>query len=116
MDNDLDGLPSHIVQKSKERIQKALKKNASLDTESLGTIDGMLEYTDLRELQDVIASKNLWQRFESIFASKGVLTSKFDQLAELRNGIRHSRTVDSITAKEGEASILWFEQILPNNQ
>ena len=30
---------------------------------------------------------------------------------EIRNGIRHSRTVDEITRKEGEAAILWFEQL-----
>ena len=34
------------------------------------------------------------------------------QLAELRNGIRHSRTVDEVTRKEGEAAILWFKQVL----
>ena len=32
--------------------------------------------------------------------------------AELRNGIRHSRTVDEITRKEGEASLLWFNKVL----
>ena len=34
------------------------------------------------------------------------------QLAELRNGIRHSRTVDEITRKEGEAAVLWFGEVL----
>jgi hypothetical protein len=33
-------------------------------------------------------------------------------LAELRNGIRHSRAVSAVTQKEGEAAILWFEQLL----
>lgn len=37
---------------------------------------------------------------------------KFNQLAELRNGIRDSRTVDEVTRKEGEAATLWFEQCL----
>jgi hypothetical protein len=40
------------------------------------------------------------------------LSAKFGQLAELRNGIRHSRAVDEITRKEGEAAIPWFEQVL----
>ena len=26
--------------------------------------------------------------------------------------IRHSRTVDEVTRKEGEAAILWFEKVL----
>ena len=30
----------------------------------------------------------------------------------VRNGIRHSRTVDEVTRKEGEAAIVWFKQVL----
>jgi len=33
-------------------------------------------------------------------------------LANLRNSIRHSRAVDEITRKDGEAAIAWFEQVL----
>ena len=44
---------------------------------------------------------------------QGISTrDQFDQLAELRNGIRHSRAVTDITRKEGEAAILWFNQLL----
>ena len=46
------------------------------------------------------------------FTNKETVNAKFGQLAELRNGIRHSRTVDEITRKEGEAAILWFKQVL----
>jgi hypothetical protein len=50
--------------------------------------------------------------FQEHFATKEVLLAKFGQLAELRNTIRHSRTADEITRKEGEAAILWFGAIL----
>jgi hypothetical protein len=76
------------------------------------TLAGMLEFFDLRELQDTITSRALWPHFEPRFATKEALIIKFDQLAELRNGIRHSRTVDEITRKEGEASLLWFNKVL----
>jgi hypothetical protein len=33
-------------------------------------------------------------------------------LAEMRNCIRHSRAVDEVTRKEGEAALLWFFQVL----
>ena len=39
------------------------------------------------------------------------LITKFDQLAELRNGIRHSRDVSEVVRKEGEAAIVWFRQV-----
>ena len=83
----------------------------SLDEDYYDTLKGKLEYFDLREIQTTITNKLLWQLFEPLFANKSALDTKFDQLAELRNAIRHSRQVDEITRKEGEAAILWFEQV-----
>jgi hypothetical protein len=40
------------------------------------------------------------------------LNAKFGQLAELRNSLRHSRTVDEVVRKEGEAAVLWFNAVL----
>lgn len=105
-------IPPHVLQKVDERIARAVKKNASLDADSYQTLAGKLEYFDLRELQETITSKALWSRFESRFSTKEALAAEFDQLAELRNGIRHSRAVSEIVRKRGEAAILWFDQVL----
>ena len=116
IDNALDGeadlLPSHIANKVDERLQQAVKKNAAMDSEHYETLHGQLEFFDLRELQDTILNKMLWSRFQERFGSKGTLEKRFDQLAELRNGIRHSRSVDDATRKEGEVAILWFQTLL----
>lgn len=109
---DCAQLPPHVLQKVDERIRRAAKKNAALDSDHYQTMAGKLEYCDLRELQDIITGKSGWKTFEADFANKETFCAKFGQLAELRNGIRHTRTVDEITRKEGEASILWFEQVL----
>jgi hypothetical protein len=110
--SDSTRLPVHVSQKAEERIQAAAKKNAAIDLSQYQSLSRRLEYFDLRELQDTILNKALWPGFEQRFANKETVTAKFGQLAELRNGIRHSRSVDEITRKEGEAAILWFEQVL----
>ncbi|MBU1417324.1 MAG: DUF262 domain-containing protein [Proteobacteria bacterium] len=107
--------PPHILQKVNERIQRAAKKNAALDGDYYDTLAGKLEFCDLRELQDAIVTKALWPQFQPRFTNKETLIAKFGQLAELRNAIRHSRTADEITRKEGEAAILWFGAILDKN-
>jgi hypothetical protein len=112
LNNNPARLPPHVSQKTDERIHAAAKKNATIDLEQYKQLSRRLEFCDLRELQDTILSKALWQEFEKRFVNKETLSVKFGQLAELRNGIRHSRAVDEITRKEGEAAILWFEKVL----
>ncbi|BCL62312.1 hypothetical protein DGMP_30050 [Desulfomarina profundi] len=105
-------LPSHILRNVKERIQRAAKKNAALDGDYYDTLEGKMEFCDLRELHDAIKTKALWPQFQPRFVNKETLNIKFGQLAELRNAIRHSRSADEITRKEGEAAILWFAKVL----
>ena len=112
LSNDPERLPPHIAQKIGKMIQKAAKKNAAIDAANYrGALD-QLQFADLRDLQETITSKATWAAFESRFANKETVNAKFGQLADLRNGIRHSRTVDEVTKKEGEAAILWFRQVL----
>ena len=111
LDGDPASLPPHIRQRIEERLHMAAKKNPALDSDHYETLAGMLEYADLRELQDTFLNKALWQLFEGWFANKETLGTRFGQLAELRNAIRHSRSVDEISRKDGEAAILWFEHV-----
>ena len=110
--DDPGRLPSHVFQSAEERVISAAKKNANIEVDQYKQLHRLLEYCDLRQLQGTILNKGLWQDFEKNFMNKETLRVKFDQLAELRNGIRHSRTVNEVTRKEGEAAILWFEQVL----
>lgn len=110
--DDISKIPQHVRQKVSERIQRASQKNPAFDSDKYQTFSGMLEFFDLRELQDTITSKLLWFEFQKIFQNKEALMQKFNQLTEMRNGIRHSRSIDEIVSKEGEAAILWFKMIL----
>jgi hypothetical protein len=112
LEENVSLVPSNVAEKVEEKLQRAMKRNAAMDADRYAALDGQLEYFDLRELQDTITNKLLWPRFESMFGTKEALNAKFGQFAELRNAIRHTRTVDGIVRKEGEAAILWFEQVL----
>ena len=114
LDGDASRVPSHVQQKVSERLQVATRKNPALSSDHYRSLTGQLEYFDLRELQYTITNKALWPEFESRFGTKEALTTRFGQLAELRNAIRHSRTVDEITRTDGEAALLWFRHVLAN--
>jgi hypothetical protein len=112
LENDPSRLPTQIQPRIDIRIQAAAKKNPALDLDRYQTLAGKLEYADLRELEATIVNNPLWPLFQARFASREALAARFGQLAELRNGIRHSRTVDEVTRKDGEAALLWFRQVL----
>jgi len=112
LDDDPGQVPAHISEKVDERLQRALKKNAAMDAEHYATLGGQLEYLDLREIQDTFCNKALWSKFADKFGTKEALVARLDKLAELRNGIRHSRSVDNIARKDGEAALLWFDEVL----
>lgn len=88
---DAGALPPHVTQKIKERIASARRRNPGIGNGHYDSLAGKLEYCDLRELQAVLTFKTLWPRFEARFGSKEVLDVRFAQLAELRNGLCHSR-------------------------
>jgi hypothetical protein len=115
LDGAASKLPQHVLHKVYERLAATAKKDPAFDQERYETLAGKLEYFDLRELQETITSRLLWPVFEPLFRNKDTLATKFDQLAAMRNGIRHSRTVDEVTRKEGEAALLWFQQVLTSN-
>jgi len=110
--NDPSQLPDHIRPEIEKRLQAALRRNPSLNSADYESLAGKLEFADLRELERIIMSKSLWPRFAPKFGAKPQLEMRFGQLAELRNSIRHSRTVTEIVRKDGEAAILWFEEKL----
>jgi hypothetical protein len=110
--NDPAQLPSHIQQKIAERLQTAAKKNPAMNMKEYDGLSSQLEYADLRELQAVLVTGALWPVFQSRFGNKEAVAIRFNQLAELRNSIRHSRKVTEVARKDGEAAILWFKQVL----
>jgi hypothetical protein len=110
--DDPKQLPPHLQKAIDERIEKAAKKNPAMDLGDYKSLNSKMEFFDLRDLQQTIVSGQVWPKFQQRFVNQVPLNQKFDQLAELRNGIRHSRTVTEIVRKEGEAAILWFDEVL----
>jgi hypothetical protein len=109
---DTSLVPQHVAQKVTERVDAARRKQPGDGAVDLSTLVGWLEFFDLREIQDVITSKQLWPEFADMFGVKDMLNTRFGQIAELRNTIRHSRSLSDITVKDGEAALLWFGAVL----
>jgi hypothetical protein len=101
-------MPEHIAAKVRDRIQKDRRKGLLPVTDGGEPTATQVQYFDLRELEDLIVSKSAWPTFEPRFKGKEQLISRFAQLSELRNAIRHTRSVSQIVQKDGEAALLWL--------
>ena len=112
LNDDPDQVPQHIQQKVQERIDQQLRKQPGLDPSGFNSLQRRLEYADLRELEDLIVSKAAWDLFAPVFNNKPQVQHRFGQLGDLRNAIRHNRTVSEVVRKDGEAALLWFELAL----
>ncbi|MDF9794997.1 hypothetical protein OKW21_000260 [Catalinimonas alkaloidigena] len=105
-------IPIHIREKSEGRINHWLRKNPGEDKKQFDALRRKLDFFDLQEYKDVMLAKGVWPIFEENFGSKGMIMTRFSQLGELRNSIRHSRDITEATLKDGEAAIAWFHSIL----
>ncbi len=112
LENDPKKLPDKLYKNVNDRISQAVRKNAALDANNYQSLQSQMEYFNLLELRDIILDPAIWPAFKELYKNEVNLQGKFKQLAELRNSIRHSRSVNDVTKKEGEASIIWFTEVL----
>lgn len=112
LDDQPSQVPDHVLVRMYDKLQKAGRKNPALNMNEYESLIRLLEFADMRDLQEIIVSKPLWSRFEQRFGTKEQASVRFDQLAELRNSIRHSRKAAGFVLKDGEAAILWFNGVL----
>lgn len=110
--NYKDQVPQHIQDNVQRRISLDLKKKPSASQEDYLSFTKRIEFFDLNEYQETIISKINWEKFSKIFIDKNSLSIRFSQLSNLRNGIRHSRSISEIEQLDGEVAIKWFKTVM----
>lgn len=105
-------VPDHIRPKADDRINAVIRENPGVDRASFESVAGRLAYCDLRELEQIIVSKSLWPTFADVFGTKETVTTRFRQLAPLRNANAHLRDVDEVVRSDAEAGVIWFKSAL----
>lgn len=109
--NDIkEQLPPNIYDNFSQKVNRERKRNPTLVNDNIEMASYWMQFSDLQELLQIITAKTHWLIFENIFGSKEKLTIEFNDVANLRNALRHSREVDTIVRMKGEVSILWLKQ------
>ncbi len=68
----------------------------------------------MMDYEKIISSN--WPLFASVFQSRGELNKHFLVLKNYRNSIKHNRDMNVVEKKNGEAAVIWFDEILAQTQ
>ncbi len=102
-------VPQPLQEKVKESVGKEQKKNPALVSSKIDDYGYHMQFLDLRDLETILIAKNNWVNVADCFGTKENLAIEFNNLAGLRNPVRHSRNVDDISLLKGKAAIKWFK-------
>lgn len=110
LDNDLSLIPS----KAKTDIVRRWKKSANACTDGLvdQRLSEVIDFTDLGELQSILKSSRLREKFEDFEDSLEKLELRIEMLKDFRNDIAHHRTPSEQACLDARASVCWIGNLL----
>ncbi len=104
-------IPSDIKEAVERKIQDDLKRHPyNLDEYDRDEVK--ITFLDIMDYSKIILSN--WQFFNKYFGSKGEVEQHFRALKNYRNPIKHGRGLNEIDKRNGEASVIWLENVLNN--
>lgn len=106
--DDWSMIPDHLRLAADDRIARDIRANPGTDRTQWDSASGRLPFCDLRILEQIIIHKTLWPRFADTFGSKGIVATRFGQLAPLRNANAHLRESDELIRSDAESAVIWF--------
>ena len=104
-------IPEGVKERVKEKIEYHIKKYPSESEKEFTGLD-KLHFCDISDYLEIIISRKNWANFESIFVKKSDMEKHFGNLKEYRNCIKHSRPMNNVVRKSGEASLEWIDDLL----
>jgi hypothetical protein len=110
--NYLELIPSDVLQSAERKVAEHFKRHPYEKKQHFPN-RRWLDYMDIMDYNKIILLN--WSCFEAHFGSKGEVEKHFSNLKEVRNALKHGRQPNSVTRKQGEASMEWLDSILNSN-
>jgi hypothetical protein len=104
-----DAIPQGTRELVEKRLTERLRRHP-YEKNEITTNYLRLTFCDIMDYAQIIV-KN-WEIFESTFGSRGEVERHFLNLKEYRNATKHSREMNAVERKQGEASVEWLLRIL----
>lgn len=102
-------IPDNVRGKVAERILERVSKHP-YERGYYESSDKKLDFCDMRDYLKIILDN--WNIFVNYFASKTEVEKHFNNLINFRNALKHSRQVNDVEKKEGEAAAEWIKKVI----
>lgn len=102
-----EGVAERIAQHNKKHPGDEGKKRTCLE---------MLSFCNVMDYHVIITTRINWSDFENRFGSRTEIEKHFTSFNEYRNCTKHSRPMNNVTRKLGEASLEWIDSVLNKSQ
>ena len=103
-------IPGDIQEKVKKRIDEQIKKYPWLKPFPDKSSFNKWDFCDVGDYLKIIL-KN-WNLFQDLFLQKEGLSQHFKNFSNIRNSVKHNRSMNEVEVKLGEASIIWLARTL----
>lgn len=103
-------VPVDIQDTVNRKMQDVMKRHP-YRLEEFSRDDVRIEFLDVMDYSKIILSN--WKQFGKYFGSKNEVEKHLLALKNYRNPIKHGRNLNEVDRRNGEAAVLWLENILP---
>lgn len=102
-------IPSDIKEMVSKKIHENMKRHPYA-LEEYDQDDVRIKFLEVMDYSKIILSN--WELFGIYFGSKNEVEKHFLALKNYRNPIKHGRDLNEVDKKNGEAAVLWLENVL----
>lgn len=104
-------IPQGVRERIKEKINYHNSRHPGENSLERDSFDKLC-FCDIMDYHEIITSRVNWADFETRFGKKSETDKHFGNINEYRNCIKHSRPMNNVIKKQGEASLEWIHSIL----
>jgi hypothetical protein len=102
-------VPPDIQEAVNKKMQDEMKRHP-YGRDEFNRDEVRIQFLDIMDYSKVILSN--WQLFGVSFGSKGEVEKHFLAFKNYRNPVKHGRSLNEVDKRNGEAAVLWLENIL----
>jgi hypothetical protein len=104
-------VPSDIQDSVNRKIQEEMKRHPYSQDE-FSRDDVRIQFLDIMDYAKIILVN--WPLFSGTFGSKGEVEKHFLAFKNYRNPVKHGRALNEVDRRNGEAAVLWLENVIRN--